>query len=62
MANTNVAQAQKAIRFRGRSFIAFVLSAEAPLAGWLADLDKWTRNSPGFFVGRRSFSTSRCSI
>jgi septum site-determining protein MinC len=45
-------QAQKSIRFRGRSFIAFVLSPEAPISGWLAVLDKWTRNSPGFFVGR----------
>jgi septum site-determining protein MinC len=52
VANANVAKAHKAIRFRGRSFIAFVLTAEAPLPGWLAELDKWTRNSPGFFVGR----------
>lgn len=56
MANANVAQAHtqahKAIRFRGRSFIAFVLTAEAPLPDWLAEIDKWTRNSPGFFVGR----------
>jgi septum site-determining protein MinC len=52
MAGTNVAQVQKSIRFCGRSFIAFVLSPEAPLPGWLAQLDKWTGNSPGFFVGR----------
>jgi septum site-determining protein MinC len=52
VAHANVAQAHRAIRFKGRSFIAFVLSAEAPVADWLTALDKWTRSSPGFFVGR----------
>jgi septum site-determining protein MinC len=32
--------------------MAFVLTPAAPIAGWLAELDKWTRNSPSFFVGR----------
>ncbi|HEY7664923.1 MAG TPA: septum site-determining protein MinC [Xanthobacteraceae bacterium] len=40
------------MRFRGRSFMAFVLTPAPPLPGWLAELDKWTRNSPDFFVGR----------
>jgi len=40
------------IRFRGRSFIAFALAPEPPIVEWLAQLDDWTRNSPGFFVGR----------
>jgi septum site-determining protein MinC len=40
------------MRFRGRSFMAFVLTPATPIAGWLAELDKWTRNSPDFFVGR----------
>lgn len=40
------------MRFRGRSFMAFVLTPAAPLPGWLVELDKWTRNSPDFFVGR----------
>jgi septum site-determining protein MinC len=40
------------MRFRGRSFMAFVLTPAAPIAGWLAELDRWTRNSPDFFVGR----------
>lgn len=40
------------MRFRGRSFMAFVLTPAAPIKGWLAELDKWTRNSPDFFVGR----------
>ena len=32
--------------------MAFVLTPAAPITGWLAELDKWTRNSPDFFVGR----------
>jgi septum site-determining protein MinC len=40
------------MRFRGRSFMAFVLTPAAPITGWLAELDKWTKNSPDFFVGR----------
>lgn len=41
-----------ASRFVAKSFVAFVLSPGLPLAGWLAELDRWTQNSPGFFVGR----------
>ena len=40
------------MRFRGRSYIAFVLTPEAPIFDWLADLDAWTRRSTGFFVGK----------
>jgi septum site-determining protein MinC len=43
---------QPAIRFRGRSFMAFVLAPVPPIASWLTELDKWTRTSPDFFVGR----------
>src|SRR5207237_2766601 len=50
--NADPVRSQKSIRFRGRSFIAFVLSPEVPIVEWLAELDKWTKNSPGFFVGR----------
>lgn len=32
--------------------MAFVLTPAAPIADWLVELDKWTRNSPDFFVGR----------
>jgi len=46
------AQPQQSIRFRGRSFLAFALAPEPPVADWLAELDKWTRNSPGFFAGK----------
>jgi septum site-determining protein MinC len=43
---------QPSIRFRGRSFIAFVLAPTPPLPSWLAELEKWSKNSPDFFVGR----------
>jgi septum site-determining protein MinC len=32
--------------------MAFVLSPATPLEAWLAELDKWCRNSPDFFVGK----------
>ena len=41
-----------AIRFRGRSFLAFTLTPVPPIAEWLGELDKWIGNSPGFFVGK----------
>jgi septum site-determining protein MinC len=50
--NPDPVKSHKSIRFRGRSFIAFVLTPEVPIVDWLAELDRWTRNSPGFFVGR----------
>lgn len=40
------------MRFRGRSFMAFSLAPEAPIAEWLAELDIWMANSAGFFAGR----------
>jgi septum site-determining protein MinC len=49
---TGLALAQHSIRFRSRSFLAFALAPEPPVADWLAELDKWIRKSPGFFVGR----------
>ncbi|MFD2052953.1 septum site-determining protein MinC [Mesorhizobium calcicola] len=42
----------KSIRFRARSFVAFTLTPEAPLADWLEGLDHWIGNSPGYFAGR----------
>jgi septum site-determining protein MinC len=42
----------KSIRFRARSFVAFTLTPEAPLATWLEGLDHWIGNSPGYFSGR----------
>jgi septum site-determining protein MinC len=40
------------MRLRGRSYLAFALAPEPPIADWLAELDLWLRGSPGFFVGR----------
>lgn len=50
--NAAIPMQQKSVRFRARSFVAFVLSPEAPLDEWLKSLDGWTMNSPGFFDGR----------
>ena len=50
--NPNSVEANNSIRFCIRSYIAFVLAPEAPIIEWLAKLDNWTRNSPGFFNGR----------
>jgi septum site-determining protein MinC len=50
--STDVIAANNSIRFCIRSYIAFVLAPEAPIIEWLTKLDNWTRNSPGFFVGK----------
>ncbi|MDX8528527.1 septum site-determining protein MinC [Mesorhizobium sp. MSK_1335] len=42
----------KSIRFRARSFVAFTLTPEAPIADWLEGLDHWIANSPGYFNRR----------
>ena len=49
---------RKPIRFNARSFVAFALAPEAPLAEWFDNLDQWTENSPGFFAGRLSVANS----
>ncbi|MGE0211752.1 MAG: septum site-determining protein MinC [Parvibaculaceae bacterium] len=49
---TTVAQARSVFRFRGRSFLHFVLTPELPLREWLADADSWLSRSPGFFTGK----------
>ena len=49
---TDPVRQPRSMRFRGRSYIAFVLTPEAPIFDWLADLDAWTRRSTGFFVGK----------
>ena len=43
---------KKSIRFRARSFMAFALVPEEPLADWLGGVDRWLHNSPSFFTGR----------
>lgn len=40
------------VRVRGRSFIAFVLAPEPPVADWVAELDAQIARSPNFFRGR----------
>lgn len=49
--NTQVRRAQ-AIRFRGRSLMAFVLEPSRPLAAWLDEVRGWLDRSPGFFAGK----------
>jgi septum site-determining protein MinC len=43
---------QPVFSFGARSLLAFVLSPQAPLKQWLADLDLWLARSPGFFATR----------
>jgi septum site-determining protein MinC len=49
---SNVAHARTQLRFRGRSYLAFVLAPEPPIADWLLELEKSVRSSAGFFLGR----------
>ena len=46
------ARPQRSMRFRGRSYMAFVLTPEPPIADWLSELDDWITSSTGYFVGR----------
>ena len=39
-------------RFRGRSYLAFALTPEPPIADWLTELDKCIAGAAGFFAGR----------
>jgi len=50
--NSIAVQPQDSMRLRARSFMAFVLIPLQPISEWLAQLDKWSGNSPNFFVGR----------
>ena len=49
---SGAARPQRSVRFRGRSYMAFVLTPEPPIADWLSELDDWIRSSTGYFVGR----------
>lgn len=49
---TTAARHRPPMRIRGRSFMAFALTPEPPIADWLIELDGWIRSSSGFFVGR----------
>ncbi len=46
------AMRRKSIRFRGRSFLAFVLTPEPPIFQWLANLDEWASQFDGYFIGK----------
>ena len=43
---------RKPVRFKGRSFMALVLTPEQPTNDWLAELDALAARSPGFFGDR----------
>jgi septum site-determining protein MinC len=46
------ARSRHSFRFRGRSFMAFVLAPEPPVGEWIAELDRQIGRSEGFFIGR----------
>jgi septum site-determining protein MinC len=52
LASATAVQSRQSIRFRGRSFVAFVLAPSPPVDGWLHELDRWLKTSPDFFAGR----------
>ncbi len=51
-AMSDPATRRKSIRFRGRSFLAFVLTPEPPIFQWLANLDEWASQFDGYFIGK----------
>jgi septum site-determining protein MinC len=48
----NTEPTRQPIRFRGRSYVAFVFSPAAPIVNWLELLDTTLARSPGFFAGK----------
>jgi len=40
------------MRFRGRSYVAYVLAPQPPVIDWLAEVDTTLQRSPGFFTGK----------
>ena len=48
----SAARQRGAMPLRGRSYMAFALTPEPPIAEWLEELDGWLRGSSGFFAGR----------
>jgi septum site-determining protein MinC len=43
---------RSSLRFRGRSFLAIVLTPEMPFEGWLGEVDAWLARTPGFLAGK----------
>jgi septum site-determining protein MinC len=50
--DVNAEPTRQPIRFRGRSYVAFVFSPAAPIVNWLELLDTTLVRSPGFFIGK----------
>jgi septum site-determining protein MinC len=48
----SAARPRGAMPMRGRSYMAFALTPEPPVAEWLEELDAWLRGASGFFAGR----------
>jgi len=42
----------KAVRMRGRSYVAFVFCPVVPIIEWLEEIDATLNQSPGFFIGK----------
>jgi len=40
------------MRFRGRSYVAYVLAPQVPIVEWLEDVDATLSKSPGFFTAK----------
>jgi septum site-determining protein MinC len=52
LTSASAVRSRQTIRFRGRSFVAFVLAPTPPVDDWLEELDRWSKTSPDFFAGR----------
>jgi septum site-determining protein MinC len=50
--DVNAEPTRQPIRFRGRSYVAFVFSPIVPVVSWLELLDTTLARSPGFFAGK----------
>jgi|SRR5579864_1741913 len=50
--DVNAEKTRQPIRFRGRSYVAFVFSPAVPIVTWLEELDTTLARSPGFFIGK----------
>jgi septum site-determining protein MinC len=50
--DVNVEPTRQPIRFRGRSYVAFVFCPIVPIVNWLEVLDTTLVRSPGFFAGK----------
>jgi septum site-determining protein MinC len=49
---SGITTSRQALRFKGKSYLALVLTPEAPIEAWLEDLLDLSTRSPGFFTTR----------